>query len=110
MTEAASAIGLKDHPEGVVFRVYVQPRASKNVVVGPHNGALKVKLTAPPVGGAANKMCIAFFAKTLGVPKSSVEILSGQTSRSKTVLVRGEVREALLAAVPGTAPMGKNRE
>ncbi len=101
MTEAASAIGLKDHPEGVVFRVYVQPRASRNEVVGPHNGALKVKLTAPPVGGAANKMCVAFFAKTLGVPKSAVEILSGQTGRSKTVLVRGEGRDRVRAELIG---------
>ena len=99
MTAAASSIGLEDHPEGVVFRVYVQPRASKNEVVGPHNGALKVKLTAPPVGGAANKMCVAFFAKALGVPKSSVEIIAGQTSRSKTVLVRGEENHDLRKAI-----------
>jgi uncharacterized protein len=99
MTAAASSIGLEDHPEGVVFRVYVQPRASKNEVVGPHNGALKVKLTAPPVGGAANKMCIAIFAKALGVPKSAVEIIAGQTSRSKTVLVRGEERERIRSGI-----------
>ncbi len=99
MTETASAIGLEDHPEGVVFRVYVQPRASRNEVVGPHNGALKVKLTAPPVDGAANKMCIAFLAKALGVPKSAVKIIAGQTSRSKTVLVRGEANHDLRKAI-----------
>ncbi len=75
---------------GLKFTVYVQPRSGRNQVVGLHGDALKVKIKAPPVEGAANKMCIAVLAKTLNVPKSAIEIVSGQASRTKCVQVRGE--------------------
>jgi len=82
---------------GLKFTVYVQPRSSRNQVVGLHGDALKVKIKAPPVEGAANKMCIAVLAKVLNVPKSAIEIVSGQTSRTKYVQVRsnkdGDFRE-----------------
>ena len=79
----------------LLFRIYVQPKASKNQVVGRHSDpskgdALKVKITAPPVDGAANAMCVKFFAKLLRVPKSSIAIVSGQTSRHKRVAVAFE--------------------
>ena len=82
-------IQIRNHPEGIVFDVLVQPRSSKNTITCHHSGALKIKLTAPPVDNAANRMCIKFLAKCLGVSKSSLEILSGHTSRSKHVLLRG---------------------
>jgi hypothetical protein len=72
---------------GLTFNIYVQPRSSRNQVVGLHGNALKVKITAPPVEGAANKMCVAVLAKTLKVPKSAIEIVSGQTSKTKRVQV-----------------------
>jgi len=56
---------------GLKFNIYVQPRSSRNQVVGLHGDALKVKIKAPPVEGAANKMCIAVLAKALNVPKSA---------------------------------------
>jgi hypothetical protein len=77
-----------DHPEGLLIDVRVQPKSSKNVIVGLHGEALKVKLNAPPVEGKANKALIQLVAKLLGCPKSDVEILSGQASRSKRLLVR----------------------
>lgn len=79
---------IQEHPQGIAFRVYIQPRSSKNMIVGLHADALKIKLMAPPVDGAANKMCLQFLARTLGVSKSSLEILSGQSSRTKRLLVR----------------------
>ena len=79
---------IKDHPEGLILSVRVQPKASRNAIQGAHGEALKISLTAPPVDGAANKACIAFVAKKLGLPKSAVSILSGQTSRNKRLLVR----------------------
>ena len=85
---ASSPIQKTQH--GVVVSVYVQPRSSKNAVVGIYGEAIKIKLKAPPVDGAANKMCAAFVAKTLGLPKSAVEILSGHTSRAKRLLCRTE--------------------
>ena len=74
--------------QGVTFKVYVQPRSSKNQIVGRHGDALKVKIKAPPVEGAANKMCIQYMAACLGLPKSCVEITSGKTGRNKQVHVR----------------------
>ena len=74
---------------GLKFNIYVQPRSSRNQIVGLHGDALKVKITAPPVEGAANKMCITVLAKVLNLPKSAIEIVSGQASRTKRVQVRG---------------------
>ncbi|BCS96758.1 hypothetical protein DSLASN_23900 [Desulfoluna limicola] len=71
----------------LLFRIFVQPKSSKNMVAGIHGDALKVKITAPPVDGAANAMCIKFFSKLFGVPKSAIEIVSGQTGRNKRVRV-----------------------
>jgi len=81
-------LAIVDHPEGISFSVFVQPRSSKNSIAGEYGESLKIKLTAPPVDNAANKMCIQFLSKTLGVPKSSMEILSGHTGRKKNILVR----------------------
>ena len=79
---------LEHTDEGIVFTVTVQPRASKNAVMGRHADTLKIKLTAPPVDGAANKACLAFLAKQLGVAKSRLEIVSGHTSRVKRIRCR----------------------
>ena len=81
-------LSIREHPEGITFKIFVQPRSAKNMIVGLHGNALKVKLTAPPVDNAANKMCIKFLAKILGVSKSQIEIISGQTSRTKQILLR----------------------
>ena len=78
----------QDHTCGLTFRIHVQPRSSCNQVVGLHGNALKIRLTAPPVEGAANKMCGEVIAERLGVPRSSIEILSGHTARLKQILVR----------------------
>ena len=73
----------------VSFRVKVHPRAKKNAITGEVGDALKVALTAPPVDGKANEACIEFFAKLLKVPRASVTIAAGQTSRNKVVRVAG---------------------
>jgi uncharacterized protein (TIGR00251 family) len=78
------------NPKGISFKVYVQPKASKNEIKGMHGDALKIRLTAPPVDGAANKMCLKYLAKCLSVPQSRLEILSGHSSRSKHVLFKNE--------------------
>ncbi len=70
---------------GLSFAVCVQPRSSRAVIAGCHGDALKIKLTAPPVGGAANKQCIQILAKALSLPKSAITITSGQTSRIKQI-------------------------
>jgi uncharacterized protein len=84
---------------GVTFAVKVHPRAKKNAITGELGDSLKVSLTSPPVDGRANEACIEFFAKILKVPRSSVTIASGQTSRNKMIRVAGltaqQVRERL---------------
>lgn len=85
--------------EGVVVILYVQPRASRNQLVGVQGEELKVRLTSPPVEGAANALCCEYLAKLIGVPKSAVVLVGGEKSRHKKLLVRGadveEVRRAL---------------
>jgi uncharacterized protein len=92
-------IELKQSPAGTTFAVKVHPRAKKNAITGEVGDALKVALTAPPVDGKANDACIDFFAKLLKVPRSSVTIAAGQTSRNKVIRVAGlseeEVRRRL---------------
>ncbi len=74
--------------QGTTIEIYVQPKASRNELAGIHEGSLKIRLTAPPVEGEANKECIKFLAKVFEVPKSRLTILKGHQSRRKTVLVR----------------------
>jgi len=87
--------------DGVVIALHVQPRASRNGLAGEVEGELKLRLTSPPVEGAANELCRKYFAKLLGVARSRLELVSGEKSRHKQLLVRGgeleEVRRRLTA-------------
>lgn len=78
-------ITITETPGGLFFSVFVQPRASKCAIVGAHQDALKVRLTAPPVEGAANKQCIELLAKALAVSKSQLTITGGLSSRHKQI-------------------------
>ena len=78
------------NPEGICFKVYVQPRSSKNMIVGLHDDRLKIKVTAPPVEGAANRACIKLLAKCLSVSASSLEITAGHNSRTKSILFKSK--------------------
>ncbi len=80
-------VAIHDTPSGATFGVKVHPRARKNAITGEVGDALKVALTAPPVDGKANEACIDFFAKLLKVPRSSVTIASGHSSRNKVIRV-----------------------
>jgi len=73
----------------VRFDVRVQPRASRSEIVGEYNGAIKVRLSAPPVDGAANDALVDLLAKELSVARRSVSIVRGASSRSKTIAVAG---------------------
>jgi len=90
-------LAIHETPEGVTFAVKVHPRARKDAITRELGDALKVSLTAPPIDGKANQACIEFFAKLLKVPRSSVTIASGQSSRQKVIRVIGlsaeEVRQ-----------------
>jgi len=79
--------------------IYVQPRASKTMIAGMHDGCVKMRLAAPPVDGAANAALIEFVAERLNLARSYVRIVSGQTSRRKVVEVDGVSAEQLAAAL-----------
>jgi len=80
---------IKSHPAGALLSVKVQPRASRNEIGEPLGNELRVKVTAPPVDSAANEAVVKLLAKTLGVGRSSVELVRGQTSRHKVFRLRG---------------------
>ena len=80
---------LRETGDGVSFAVKVHPRAKKNAITGELGDALKLSLTTPPVEGRANEACVEFFAKLLKVPRSSVTIASGLSSRNKVIRVAG---------------------
>jgi uncharacterized protein (TIGR00251 family) len=84
-----SALSLTQRSSGVRFSVHVQPRASRSEVRGVHNGALRVRLQAPPVDGAANAALVQLLADSLGVPRRSVRVIAGESARLKIVDVDG---------------------
>lgn len=74
---------------GVRVTVHVQPRAARTEIAGLHGTALKVRLNAPPVDGAANDALVRFLAEQFGVPRRAVRVVAGHTSRSKIVELDG---------------------
>jgi uncharacterized protein (TIGR00251 family) len=92
---------LTESDGAITFDVRVVPRASRTEVAGEHDGALRVRVAAPPVDGAANEELTRFVAKSLGVAARDVEIVGGHTSRSKRLRVRGATRASVEALARG---------
>ncbi|HET9275210.1 MAG TPA: DUF167 family protein [Gemmatimonadales bacterium] len=86
-------------PGGVRLRLHIQPRASRTELAGLHGDALKLRVSAPPVEGAANDAVIRFLAGRLGVPRSAVRIVSGASGRRKVLAVTGVTVEAVESAL-----------
>lgn len=90
---------LNEKDGGVTLKVRVQPRAGRTEIAGEHAGAIKLRIAAPPLEGRANKECKRYLAKLLKVGATSVEIISGESSRDKVIRVSnisaGRVLEAL---------------
>lgn len=99
---ARADVKLEVGPDGARVRVRVQPRASRTELAGEYGDAVRIRLAAPPVDGAANEELIRFIAKRVGVSRSAVSIVSGESSRDKLVRIDGatpeSVRRALLPA------------
>ena len=87
---------------GVRVSVHVQPRASRSEVAGAHGSALKVRLHAPPVDGAANDELVDFLARELGIARKAVTIISGHSSRGKSVQISGVSIASVHALAAGT--------
>jgi len=77
----------------ILLKVYLQPKASKNEVMGSYRDGIKVKVTAPPVEGKANEALIRFLAKEFGISPSSIEILKGLHTREKTLRISGMLNQ-----------------
>lgn len=90
------ALDVRDTPEGLTLRVRVQPRASRDGIGGEREGALVVRLTAPPVEGKANEALARFLGRALGVPPSAVRVVQGASGRDKRVAVAGVSAAAAL--------------
>jgi uncharacterized protein (TIGR00251 family) len=91
-----------DAPHGCFLRVRIHPGARKNAITGVHDSALKISLTTPPVEGRANEALIVFLAESLGIPKSRFALVSGATSRSKTLRIAGKNAAEVQAALSPT--------
>jgi uncharacterized protein (TIGR00251 family) len=96
---SANGLTLRDTPAGCVLLVRVHPGANKNAITGVHAGALKISLSAPPADGRANQALIVLLAGKLRVPRSAITLLSGATSRSKSLCIAAKSAAEVLAAL-----------
>jgi len=80
-----NSLSIVETADGIVFSVYVQPKASRNELCGICGNELKLRLTSPPVEGSANRLCTEYLARLLGIAKSRLIIIRGEKSRHKTI-------------------------
>ena len=92
----------QDTEEGVIISLFVIAKASKSEIIGPYNNSLKVKIKAPPVDGEANEEIIRFFAKELGVPKRQLELIKGDRSKLKKLIVFNMKAAELMSKISTT--------
>src|SRR2546428_7109170 len=109
----AAASGKRAAEPYVTISIRVQPRASRNAVVGWTGDTLNIRLMAPPVEGAANASCLKFLADLLDVPQAHIEILQGEHSRTKVIRISGlsqdEVHARLKVSHKTLAPGGRGK-
>lgn len=98
-----SAGALREQAGGVLLNVHVQPGAARSGYAGMHGDALKFRVAAPPVDGAANDALCEYLARRLGIPRRSVTVVRGQTARRKQVLLAGVAADAVIAALESGA-------
>ena len=94
-------INYTDKDGKLIFKVRVVPRASRSELVGEHDGALRVRIAAPPVDGAANDELVRLLARAFGVPRSAIAITGGHAAKLKTVCVAGGRAAVLKSKVQG---------
>jgi len=89
----------------IILKIYLQPKASKNEIVGPYRDGVKVRITAPPVEGKANEALVQFLAKVLKIPASHIGIVRGHHSREKTLKISGMKEQDLVAKLLLPGPL-----
>jgi len=102
--EARLPLDLTESAHGVTLTVRVQPRSRRDAIEGEVNGALRVRLTAPPAEDRANQACCRFLAEVLNIPPSAVSITSGHRGRTKRIRIKGvdarRIKELAAATTP----------
>ena len=93
------SLTLRATASGCTLNVRVHPGARRNAITGIHDGALKISLTTPPADGRANAALIAFLANHLSIPRAHITLVTGATSRSKTLHLEDLTPEALTASL-----------
>ena len=93
-------LSVKYCKDGIQFPAIVQPRSSKNIICGLQGDSLKIRLTAPPVDGAANRMCVKLLAKILSISLSKITITKGQKGRNKIFLIIGITESEFFKKIP----------
>ena len=96
---AESALRIRDTTQGAVFEVHVHPRAKRTAITGILDGRVKLALASPPVDGRANEELQAFFARLFGVSRSAVQLVGGEHTRDKRVLIADRDGAAILAVI-----------
>jgi uncharacterized protein (TIGR00251 family) len=102
-----TGLQIRETGRGLEIRLHVQPRARRCEIAGVFNGALKVKITAPPVDDAANRAIIGFLSGLLSLPKSGLRILAGSRSRDKVLEIRGISPDEFRLRIAGQQVPGK---
>ena len=102
-----SSVIVRDSKDGAVLTVHVQPKAARTACAGIHGEALKIRIAAPPVGGAANRELIRFLADELSLPTAAVQIESGGAGRYKRVRLKGATAVQVLSRL---VPKGMDKE
>lgn len=97
-------IAVTAHANGSVVPVRAQPGAKRDAILGEHDGSLRIAVTAPPDKGKANDAIAALLADSLGLRRSQVELLSGQTARTKRFLIVGESADAVASRLAALLP------
>lgn len=100
---------VRESPEGAVLTVHVQPKAARTEYVGIHGGALKFRVAAPPIEGAANEALRSFLAERFGLPKGAVVVRAGQKSRRKQVVLTGVPASLAQEVLPITSARSESR-
>jgi uncharacterized protein (TIGR00251 family) len=92
-------LALRGTTSGCTLAVRVHPGARRNAITGTHDGALKISLTTPPTDGRANAALIVFLADHLNIPRARITLVTGATTRIKTLHLEGLTPEILIAAL-----------
>jgi uncharacterized protein (TIGR00251 family) len=98
----SSLLRIRETGSGIDVPLHVQPRARRSMLAGVYDGALKLKVTAPPVDQAANRAVVEFFAALLEIPRSRIKIISGEKTRGKTLRLDGIRLQDFLNRVSGS--------